>query len=669
VKNNQPKRAIEPEDLFRFQFLQEARLSPDGGTAVYVVSQVDKEGEEEKEHTTMWLMDMASGQARQFTAGTATDASPRWSPDGKQIAFISSRGGKPQIHLLPVYGGEARALTRLEQGVGSAPAWSPDGRTIAFTAGPQGEPRDPAKPYRVKRKIFRFDGVGIVDDMVQDLYTIPAEGGEPQRLTHDDCLKAAPLWSPDGTEILFSAMMFPDSHRIQPSLRAVDLEGEVRELLEDWGYAEAAAWMPDGSGIVFLGNPWGRPVGSQSNVWVCDRRGANVTCRTAGLDVQVGGGLQPDMPVFQATRSPAILVTENGQTAYVQVQEGGSVAIYAVGLRGAEAWQPVVSGERACFPHDLHGEQLLFLSGTLHDAMNLFLANPEGGDERQLTRLNADLLAEFTLPVVEHLRFPGVDGTEVEGWFLQPAHGEAPYPTVLYIHGGPHSAFGHIFSFDFHMLAGAGYGVLFVNQRGSTGYGDDFANQIIGDWGNLDYQDLMSGVDFAVAQGLADADRLGCCGISGGGNLSCWIVGQTDRFKAAVPENPVTNWISMYGVSDVGVWFSAKELGGPPHEALDVYWRCSPLAYAHRCTTPTLLIQGEQDHRCPPEQSEQFYAVLQANGCAVEMLRLPNSPHVGSIAGPPAIRRAQNEALLEWMNRYVLDADQATDTLQKENEG
>jgi dipeptidyl aminopeptidase/acylaminoacyl peptidase len=242
---------------------------------------------------------------------------------------------------------------------------------------------------------------------------------------------------------------------------------------------------------------------------------------------------------------------------------------------------------------------------------------------------------------------------DVEGWYLKPPLGTAPYPTILYIHGGPHGAYGHIFSFDFQLLAGAGYGVLIVNHRASTGYGNDFSTAIKGDWGNLDYQDLMAGVDHAIALGLADADRLGVCGLSGGGNLSSWIVGQTDRFKAAVPENPVTNWVSFYGVSDVGVWFAVEQMGGHPHEIPDVYARCSPITYAHRCTTPTLLVQGENDYRCPAEQSEQFYTVLKANGCAVEMLRLPNSSHGGAIIGPVASRRAQNEALLDWFQRYI----------------
>jgi dipeptidyl aminopeptidase/acylaminoacyl peptidase len=241
---------------------------------------------------------------------------------------------------------------------------------------------------------------------------------------------------------------------------------------------------------------------------------------------------------------------------------------------------------------------------------------------------------------------------------MKPPTGEPPYPTVLYIHGGPHGAYGYNFSFDFQMLAGAGYAVLYINHRASTGYGDAFSTAITGDWGNLDYNDLMAGVDYAIERGLTDADKLGVCGLSGGGNLSCWIVGQTDRFKAAVPENPVTNFVSFYGVSDIGPWFATAQMGGAPHEIPEVYAKCSPITYAHKCTTPTLLIQGEADWRCPAEQSEQFYTVLKANGCTVEMVRLPNSSHAESITGDLKVRRAQNDALLGWMNKYVLEIEE-----------
>ncbi|MBT9139734.1 MAG: Dipeptidyl-peptidase 5 [Dehalococcoidia bacterium] len=643
------RQMVEPADLFRFMFLQDARLSPNGNTVAYVVSHVDAEKEEE--YAAIWLLSLETGESRRLTAGLARDTNPQWSPDGKQIAFLSTRGDKPQIYLIPVDGGEARALTAMKQGVGGGPAWSPSGKQIAFTACPAAEPPDPQKPYRVTRHIYRFDAVGYLDSVVQDIYVIPAEGGEPKQLTHDDCQNGMPLWSPDGQEILFTAAMFPDSHRVYPALRIVNLAGDVRDLVKDWGYAISAAWTPDGQRVVFVGSPFGRPIGSQNDLWVIDRQGGEPECRTAGLTFQVGGGLQADMPVYRAF--PNILVSRNGQAAYVQVQEGGMVSIYRIALNEPESWSPVMTGERTCIPLDMDDKHLLFAVSTLDAPPELFIATVAGSNERRLTRLNADLLAEYVLPTVEHLSFSGDDGVPVEGWVMKPCIGEPPYPTILYIHGGPHSGFGHIFSFDFQMLAGAGYAVLFINQRGSTGYGDEFSTRIIGDWGNLDYKDLMAGVDFAIAEGIADPHRLGCCGLSGGGNLTCWIVGQTNRFKAAVPENPVTNWVSMYGVGDVGPWFAPAEMGGLPHEIPEVYRRCSPITYAHRCTTPTLLVQGEDDYRCPAEQAEQFYAVLKASGCIVEMVRLPAS-HAGSIHGRPIVRRVQNEVLLDWMNHYLL---------------
>ncbi|MBS3933382.1 MAG: S9 family peptidase [Truepera sp.] len=647
--NEREARAVKPADLFRLRFLQDAQLSPDGKTIAYSVSHVDADKEEE--YAAIWLLSLETGESRQFTTGLARDTNPQWSPDGQQLAFLSTRADKkPQIYLIPVSGGEARALTAMKQGVGSGPAWSPDGQQIAFTAGPERDPPDLSKPYRVRRHIYRFDAVGYLDNVVQDIYVIPATGGEPKQLTRDDCQNGMPVWSPDGQEILFTATMFPDSHRIYPALKVVSLSGEVRDLVTDWGYAISATWTPDSQRVVFIGGPFGRPIGAQNDLWVIDRAGGDPICRTAALSFQVGGGLQADMPVNRAI--PNILVSEDGQTAYVQVQEGGTVPIYCVALNGSEYWASVVTGERSCIPLDMADKHLLFAVSTHDNPLELFIAAQAG--ERQLTHLNADLLAELALPRVEHLSFAGSDGVRVEGWIMKPCLGQAPYPTILYIHGGPHSGFGHIFSFDFQMLAGAGYAVLFINQRGSTGYGDGFSTRIIGDWGNLDYQDLMAGVDFVIEKGIADPDLLGCCGLSGGGNLTCWIVGQTDRFKAAVPENPVTNWVSMYGASDIGPWFVPAEMGGLPHEIPEVYRRCSPITYAHRCTTPTLLVQGEHDYRCPAEQSEQFYAVLKASGCMVEMLRLPASSHAGSIRGTPLLRRVQNDALLDWMNRYLL---------------
>jgi dipeptidyl aminopeptidase/acylaminoacyl peptidase len=646
------KRAVEKADLFRLKFITDAQLSPDGKRVAYTISHVDIE--KEKEFSAIWLLTLESGAARQLTAGTAKDGAPQWSPDGKQIAFLSSRDEKPQIYVMPVDGGEARKVTSFKQGVASSAAWSPDGKHIAFTAVPIEEPRDPMKPYRLDRNVYRFNEMEYLDDVVQSLYVIDAAGGEARRLTNDRYMNTTPQWSPDGKEILFSASMGVDNYRgLFPRLCIVDMtSGTIRELAQEWGIVGAAAWARDGKRIVFTGQVNGLPIGSKSDVWVIDREGGTPQPRSASFETGVGGGLQADMPVV--LYSPTLKVSKDGKFVYVPAQIGGNVNIAKVALDGDQNVQILVSGERTCALYSAGDQHLIYAASDLNHPPQLYLSNLDGSKEKQLTHINDEWLSQVALPGIEHLLFPGSDGVQVEGWLVTPAEGVAPYPTVLYIHGGPHGAFGNVFHFDTQMLAGAGYAVLLVNHRASTGYGDAFSTAIKGDWGNLDYKDLMAGVDYVIDKGWADADRLGVCGLSGGGNLTTWIIGNTTRFKAAVPENPVTNWVSFYGVSDIGVWFGVEEMGGHPQDIPEVYTRCSPITYAHNCITPTLMVQGENDWRCPPEQTEQFYTRLKVAGCTVEMLRLPNSAHGATITGNVPVRSAHNDALLDWMNRYVL---------------
>ena len=394
-------------------------------------------------------------------------------------------------------------------------------------------------------------------------------------------------------------------------------------------------------------------VGSRASLYVIDPATGTSTRSGADIEGHIEGYIQGDNPAGRIGLGQMPLCDGN-RGAIVPVQTGGEKALVRVALDGDDSHTIVAGGTRICLPIVARGQKILFAAFGFTEPGDLYLVDLETGEERRLTRANEDILADLTLPTVVPLHFPGIDGAPVEGWFLQPSGASAPVPTVLNIHGGPHAAWGAHFNFDNLMFTGAGYGVLLVNHRASTGYGDAFATAILADWGNLDYADLMSGVDHAIEEGLVDGDRLGVCGISGGGNLTGWVIGHTDRFKAACPENPVFNWFSMYGTSDVGADFSARELGGTPYDAEDVYRRCSPITYAQQCTTPTLFLQHENDFRCPAEQTEQFFTVLRVNGVPAEMLRFPGTPHSGSVIGPIGHRRAQNEALLDWMNRYVL---------------
>jgi dipeptidyl aminopeptidase/acylaminoacyl peptidase len=651
-------RAIVPDDLFRFRFVVGADLSPDATRVVFAQTRIapgKAEEDDDVEHSDLFLLDVETGASRRLTFDDSTNSAPAISPDGTAVAFTSSREEKAQLWLLPLDGGEARQLTDLPQGVGGGAVWSPDGRKIAFTAGPQKEPRNSDHPYRVTRTVWRFDGIGVLDDAVQDIFVLDldAEESEPRRLTEDRFMNTLPKWSADGNSLVYVASHDPDSHEFVSRLRRVDLDGTITDLTAPDGLVGAHAPTADGRIAYIVWYEQDKLIGARPSLYVLDPVTGARTRRGAGIDGHLYGGLQPDHPALSLGEGQ-LLVTADGREAIVEVQTGGELALARVTLDGEESHSVVAGGARACVPIARHGQTVLFGAFGFTEPGDLYLVDLDTGAETRLTHVNDELLAELALPSVVHLRFPSIDDTPVEGWFLQPPDSGKPLPTVLSIHGGPHSAWGATFQFDHLMLAGAGYGVLLVNHRASTGYGDTFATAILGDWGNLDYADLMAGVDHAIDEGLADPERLGVFGLSGGGNLTGWVIGHTDRFKAACPENPVFNWFSMYGTSDVGASFSPRELGGTPYEAEDVYRRCSPITYADRCTTPTLFLQHEGDHRCPAEQTEQFFTVLRVNGVPAEMLRFPNTPHVGSLVGPIPHRRAQNEALLDWMNRYVL---------------
>ena len=632
-------------DDLRYARIGSARLSPNGRFAVCDVTRNDLENE--RRSTSLWRLDLDRGGTRQLTSDSGSASSPSWSPDGGQIAFLSDRNGKKQVFLLPIDGGEARQFSDLPQGVAGPPVWSPKGDMIAFTAAANTEPRDPTAPYRVTRAIYRFDGLGNVDDVVQNIYVQSIHGGPARQLTADAHMDRSLRWSPDGREILYLASFDPArADLFSAKLRVVNLDGDVDEILGlDWGFIKNAGWLPDGENLMVIAARSDQPMATKDDLWIVNRTSGEAFNRSEGLPY----GVEVEwFPVFSAAN---ILTAQTD--AIVNVVERGKRGIYAVATSGDVQWRQLLGGNRTLALQDATADHMLFISGDLENPGELCVAGLDGANERQVTQFNSALVEEIEFPRVEELLYRTQDGTEMQGWMLLPNQGEPPYPTTLYIHGGPHGWYGYQYGSDFQMLAGAGYAVLFVNPRGSAGYGDDFARALSGNWGLLDHRDLLDGVDYAIEAGLADGERLGICGLSYGGYLTCFTIGQTNRFKAAVAENPITDLVSRYGTADMGPWGSLSEIGGKPHEIPDVYRRGSPVSHAHKCQTPTLLIQCEEDYRCPAGQAEQFYGHLKANGCIAEMLRIPGASHVASITGPIPVQKAQNEALLDWMRRYV----------------
>lgn len=353
------------------------------------------------------------------------------------------------------------------------------------------------------------------------------------------------------------------------------------------------------------------------------------------------------MPISDELDAPTIHV--RGDSAHVGGQIGGDVVIYRVALSGAESVEPIIEREEssaALLDVDEDGRILHFATS--------FLQPPELVlDSERVTSLNDAVVATYAPPRLRSLEVTAPDGLTTDAWALLPTEGEGPWPTVLCVHGGPYGAFGSVFSIDFHLLAGAGFAVLFHNFRGSYGYGRTFSERICGDWGRNGSLDHHATLDEAIRAGIADPERLGVCGLSHGGFATCWLAGTSDRFKAAVAENPFTSWANSWGIADQE-WFFAAEQGGTPAAVPDTHHDRSPLTYAPHCQTPMLFVIGEDDLRCHPTESEQYYRVLKSNGVPAEMLRLPNSSHTGAANGPVPARIAQNEALVDWFTRYLL---------------
>jgi dipeptidyl aminopeptidase/acylaminoacyl peptidase len=387
-------------------------------------------------------------------------------------------------------------------------------------------------------------------------------------------------------------------------------------------------------------------------LWRFRSDGSNVTKRSDNRVPHVGFRYHHDMPVWDAH---AVFAVPNNEFAFVTVQAGASAIVYRVALSGDIDIRQAVGDKRSSVVLDAceRTKAVLYWTTAIDSPSELNVAYwDQAGSERQITDLNAHVLARWPQMQVEHLRFKGSDALDLEGWFMGRSDVAGAQPTVMFIHGGPYNAIGNVFRFDFWLLAANGFAVLFANFRGSLGYGQDFSLAIDPDWGNQGFPDHMAAVDAVVTRGLADRSRLGVWGASHGGFATAWAIGHTQRFKAAVVEAALTDFSLAYYLSDLPDFF-AHLLGGVPHQIPDTYRARSPVTYAHQCTTPTLLLHGDSDIRCPIAGAEAFYRALLDAKCTSELVVLKDCDHMGDSAGPLAARLGQNQALLDWFRRYL----------------
>ena len=660
-------RGIEPEDLLKLQVVTHAEISPDGGQIAYAVQEAVLD--ENRYRSAIWLVDTASGQQCRFTSGATQDTDPRWSPDGSTLAFVSDRSGKPQIHLIDRAGGESRQLTTIERGAG-APAWSPDGSRIAFMSsqgnGIDDEERNkPGGMIRhITRKKYRFDVIGYIDDRFPHVWYVDAQAGDVQQVTAGPWPDTSPAWSPDGARIAFSSNRENEITEGQISqLYLIDVPSpgtaigdtdDARKIETGSELHAAPAWSPDGKQIAFIGRRAGARAGANTDVYMVPVDGAsNDSNLTSDWDHAVGVGIYSD--TFDSGTS-SLFWAPDGKAIRFGGNVRGRTGLFSVDTDGKVS--EIVAGDRTAtvFSQSSDGSRIGFASATFTSPGNVFVASADGSSETQLTDLNRDLLDELPIQEPEHMPFRSFDDRfDVDAWLIRPAgyDPQRQYPLVQLIHGGPHSVFGHAFFFDMQQWASHGWNVLFINPRATQSYGEDFATACLGDWGGADWKEQEQALDLAIERGGVDPDRLAVTGLSYGGFMACWIVGKTDRYRVAVSENPVTNFVSFMFTSDIGWPWLENEMEKPFWENLDWYMQASPISYVHQVKTPTLLLQSETDWRCPIEQGEQFYQALHHCGVDTEMVRFPGESHGALRSGKPQSRLSRREHTLRWIKKYL----------------
>jgi dipeptidyl aminopeptidase/acylaminoacyl peptidase len=645
------RRPFRQDDAFRSRHVVDAVGTAHGIFYQLLETAGDRAEGNERTRSAIWRVDPVDGEAEEV-AGWAADASaPTVSGDGGNLFFLAAHeGGRPQVYRLKLASAGLTKLTSVEAGVSSF-AVSPDGKRIAFAATAAAPTGKPAGFTRIADLNYRYDPVpGYLQDAGQALHLLAVDGdGAPVAMTPFDGLIGTIAWSPDGNRLAYVVNGERGARRsaMCGTLYVSDLKGERRVILRDAMIANPLAWLRDGRRLALV-RPPEDVIDRQCQLYLIDSETGNLEARTATVD-------RPVLPFFQPHNPAAIfgrLAIEDDRHALAAIGFGGRGTICRISLDGEEAVEPLVAGDCVQSVLAVSGNRLLFSRQDATHPSELWSRDLGSGEEKALTGHNAAWRKSVEWPALETVSVER-GGDTIEGWVLLPGDRTGPVPAILYIHGGPHSAFGYHYCEDFHELVGAGYAVIFANPHGSTNYGDAFSTSIQGRWAEPEFADFMALLDELVSRGVVDGDRLGVTGFSGGGHLSAWLITHSDRFKAAVPEQGVYNMFSMYGVSDLGPELIAVDMGGKPHEQPERYWALSPIAHAGDCKTPTLLIQGEDDIRCPMEQAEQFFAALKIAGCEVELLRLRECRHGAHVIGAPSVRRLRMDAMKDWFDRHI----------------
>lgn len=645
-------------DVFQLEWVSDPQISPDGQKIIYVRNYNDVMAD--KSFSNLWVVNFDGSDNRPLTTGNQNDFSPRWSPDGKRVLYKSSKDGSVQLYLRWLDNGAEAKITNLKQSIGNI-LWSPDGKHIAFNSFVEDKPASlvalpnapagakwAASPKYIENMTYRFDGAGYLKDGYSYLFVLSVDGGTPRQLTSGNFNHGGDYcWAPDSKSIIFSANRHAD-HEFDPAnseIHEITLSDlSLKTLTKRQGPDGNPKVSPDGKLIAYVGFDDAYQGYQVTDLYIMNRDGSSPRKIISSLDRDI-----ENIQWGSDNKGLFFQYDDKGNTLIAYTDLTGKVTNLTNNVGGLTIDRPYGGGT---FTVASNGRYAFTHSTPDHPA-DLAAGVRGGGEAKRITRVNDDLFTQKKPGNVEEIWYKSShDKRDVQGWIIYPPDFDPKkkYPLILEIHGGPFANYGSRFAFELQLFASKGYVVLYTNPRGSTSYGAEFGNLIHHNYPGEDYDDLISGVDAVIAKGFIDDKNLFVTGGSGGGVLTAWIVGHTNRFKAAVVAKPVINWYSFVLYADSPGFFYKYWFPGFPWDHVDHYMKRSPLTYAKNVKTPTMLLTGEVDYRTPMAESEQYYTALKLNKVETALVRIQEASH--GIADRPSNQINKAGYILGWFDKY-----------------